>query len=134
MIEVVPRGQLSPPRIIHDYRRTGLGSLHNCLNFTTIPHALASTLCEKKINSTFLIAIAALKEGIAIEKGQQPVFGGSTFEEIFSYGFGNEHTRKEEAKLRQEIEVIQRNDAGTVDGAAGRPHAKLRSIRRSKNE
>jgi hypothetical protein len=57
MIEIVPRGQLSPPRIVHDYRRTELGSLHNCLNFTTIPHALASTLCEKKINSTFLTPI-----------------------------------------------------------------------------
>jgi hypothetical protein len=134
MFEVVPCGQLSSPRIVHDYCRTEFGSLHNGLNFTTIPYALPSTLCEKKIDSSFFIAIAALKEGIAVKKGQQPVFGGSTFEEIFSHGLWDEHTRKEEAELRQEIEVIQGDDAGTVDGTAGRPHAKLRSIRGSKNE
>lgn len=116
-------GQLSPPRIVHDYGCTEFGSLYNSLNFSTIPHPLPSTLCEKKINGTFLIAIAAFKEGIAIKKELSSIFGGSTLEEIFSNGLGDEHTRKEEAELRQEIEMIQGNDAGTVDGAAGCPHS-----------
>jgi hypothetical protein len=134
MIEAVARSQLPAPRIVDDYHCTEFGRLYNCLNFTTVPHALASSLSEKKINSTFLIAIAALKEGIAVNKELQPVFGGSPLVEILSNGLRDEHARKEKAELRQEIEMIQGNDAGTIDGTAGRPHANLVSIGSSKNE
>jgi len=120
MIKVVPRGQLSPPSIIHKYRCADFGNLHNGLNLTTIPHALPGTLCKKKIDRTFLIAIAPLKEGIPVKEGLQPIFGGSAFQEFCSNGLGDEHMRKEKGELRQEIEVVESNDAGTVDGAAGR--------------
>jgi len=60
MIEVILRGQLSPPLVVHNYRCAEFRSMHDSLNFATIPHALAHTLCEEKIDSTFLIAIAAL--------------------------------------------------------------------------
>jgi hypothetical protein len=101
MIEVVARGQLSSPRVLHDYCHAELGSLHDGLSLTTIPHALSGTLCEKKINCTLLIAIAAFKECIIIKKQLHPVFSGSTLEEIFSNGLWDEHSRKEEAELRQ---------------------------------
>src|SRR5580693_2047562 len=122
MFKVVPRGQLSPPLIIHKYLCADFGSLNNGLNFTAIPHALPGTLCEKKIDRTFLIAIAPLEEGIPVKEGLQPIFGSSAFQEFFSNGFGDEHMRKEKTELRQEIKMIQGNDAGTIDGAAGRPH------------
>jgi hypothetical protein len=129
VIEVIPGSQLSPPSIIHDYCRTELGSLHNGLNFATILRALANSFCEQKIDSAFLIAIAALKEGLAVKKGQQPVFGGSTFQELFSNGVWDQYAREEQAELGKEIEMIQSDDAGTVDCTAGRPHSNyVRSV------
>ncbi len=80
----------SAPGIIDYHCRAELGRLHDSLNFAAIPHPLSGALCEKKIDGTPLVPVAALKKGIGIKERAKAVLGPATFEEILSNGFWNQ--------------------------------------------
>jgi hypothetical protein len=73
VLQVVSRRQFAAPRIVHNYHRTLLSGLHNCLHFASILHAFPSPLYKQQIDRTLVIFIAALQERVGREEALETI-------------------------------------------------------------
>src|SRR5271169_3995081 len=81
-----------------------------------------------------LVPITTLEKGVVVEEGLQPAFRCPALKEILANSLRDEHYRKKNTQLRHKIEMVERNDTGTVDRTAARPHSKSVAIGGRENE
>ena len=71
------------------------------------------------------IAITTLEERVRVKEEFQTMFRRSTFEQILPDRFWHKHARKKNAQLRHQIEMVQSDETGAVNGTAPRSHLTL---------
>ena len=89
-IKIEASGQIPAPRVVDDHGGTDLRSLHDGFNLSAIFRSHSGPLGKKEINSTLVVAIAALDKSVGIEDELQAVSRRAEFGEFVSNGLGNE--------------------------------------------
>jgi hypothetical protein len=122
MLQIVPRGQLPAPRVIDDHHRANLNSLHNGLDLAPVLRPLPFSFGQQEFDRPVVVLVAALKEGIGIKKGLKAILRGPPLKLIGADRLWNKNYRKEKTKAGQQVEVIEGNNTGAVNGTAAHPH------------
>lgn len=90
-LQIVTRSELPSPRIVNDHHRAKLGSLYDCLNFSTILRALPGSFRQEEIDGALVVVVATLEKSICVKEEVHAVLCRSAFKEIFPDSFWDEH-------------------------------------------
>jgi len=110
------------PRIVNDHHRAKLRGLYNCLNLSPVPRALPSSFRQEEIDGALIVVVATLEKSVSAKEGLHAVLGRSALKQILPDSFWDEHGGEKKTQLRHELEMVESDDARTVDRTAALPH------------
>src|SRR5205823_4292448 len=131
---IEPLRQQSAPGIIDNNDSANVCCLDHRFSLTTVSHSACYLFNQEDVNGRFIVGVAALNKAVRLENSSQAVLSRTPPEQLRSHRFGQQHSRKQETQLWQEIEMIKGDDVGRVNRTNGRPHYRAALILRSENQ